>query len=733
MKNDKKLEYEHFHYPLDEMSWKTALPTVTKTSSEKITENPKVSVIIANYNNAPYLERMMESLVHQTLGIENIQVLFVDDRSTDNSLELIKPYCQSYPNIEIYLLDKNTGGAHGPRNVGILHARGDYLVILDADDWYAADGLENLYQLLEKSGDGIAFGGVARSKNGQLDLLSRAYIDVDNEISNRPISDLPYDFYNWLGPQGNMVRHSLVKENNLHFIDQRVADDVTFFYQALQLSQTISQTQKITTYVNRDDDNISLSKNINETFLLGWLRSLSYMLANYPDTESLQKFITRRLEWLLVDFTLRWDTKYGLSLVSLHHFRELLADYLSDLTFNPEKYFSLDIYSYIWQFLQAEEDEKLLKFVAWHTLPSIDKQLEKIDALYYFVPEDKNLPSVNLPLIKGKKVLIDDKEIKIHFDYYIAEDPDYIEFRNDSALDTSLRKKAHKLSEVSYETQMTRAEYEQLKAGDYKVHVVLKNQTEYLIAIDQLQIYCGADTLLSDREGVLALHKIADTGFYLAFKALDPTYLGQFIKVLSTLDENGDFIFELPHGEKISLEKYNNSLIAFPQTYDSLSESERSKKYSCQAGIYRLVKEMTLHQENETTELTLKVGTVLTVTHVRFDTNDEVLLVTSLGQVKFDASALEAITEPVEVVALKNIYSYSEADFSKEAKKKHYLQGTTLKVSRLDFSKSYRPRLVTEDGNYITENPNFVAFTANGNTASKPPLWQVLVPNRRLK
>lgn len=67
---------------------------------------------------------MMNSLVHQTLGIENIQVLFVDDRSTDNSLELIKPYFQSYPNIEIYLLDKNTGGAHGPRNVGLLHARG---------------------------------------------------------------------------------------------------------------------------------------------------------------------------------------------------------------------------------------------------------------------------------------------------------------------------------------------------------------------------------------------------------------------------------------------------------------------------------------------------------------------------------------------------------------------------------------------------------------------------------
>ena len=51
---------------------------------------------------------MLTSLVTQTIGIENMQVLFIDDRSTDNSLDIIKPYLEKFPNIELYHLDKNT-------------------------------------------------------------------------------------------------------------------------------------------------------------------------------------------------------------------------------------------------------------------------------------------------------------------------------------------------------------------------------------------------------------------------------------------------------------------------------------------------------------------------------------------------------------------------------------------------------------------------------------------------
>ncbi|XHB96263.1 glycosyltransferase [Lactococcus garvieae] len=140
----------------------------------------------------------------------------------------------------------------------------EYLVILDADDWYAENGLETLANLLDKSESSIVFGGIVRVQNERKELFSPAYVEKD--IIDRPISELPYDFFNWMGPQGNMMRTSVVIEHNLHFVNQRVADDVTFFYQILRYSKTISQTKELTIYLNRDEDNMSLSKTVNETF-----------------------------------------------------------------------------------------------------------------------------------------------------------------------------------------------------------------------------------------------------------------------------------------------------------------------------------------------------------------------------------------------------------------------------------------------------------------------------------
>ncbi|MDU0402434.1 putative glycosyltransferase EpsH [Lactococcus lactis] len=135
-------EFKTYNFDLNDYSWKEKLPSVTVEKSERIGNRPKISVIIANYNNSPYLERMMNSLVNQSIGIENLQILFVDDRSTDDSVDKVQTFMKKYPNIELYVLDENTGGAHGPRNVGLLYAKGEYLVILDADDWYAQRGLK---------------------------------------------------------------------------------------------------------------------------------------------------------------------------------------------------------------------------------------------------------------------------------------------------------------------------------------------------------------------------------------------------------------------------------------------------------------------------------------------------------------------------------------------------------------------------------------------------------------
>lgn len=405
-------EFEMFQYHLESTEWQTSLPTFQLNTSKKSPTSPKVSVIIANFNNAPYLNKMMDSLMDQTIGLEHLQIMFIDDKSTDNSLEIIMPYLDKYQSVEIYALDENTGGAHGPRNIGILNARGEYLVFLDADDWYDLEALGYLSQLLDASGDDFAVSGLVQSKNGEISLKSKPYF-YDGDFKNRSIQDLPSEFYGWLGPQAIMVRRSLVIDNNLHFVNQRVADDVTFFYEAMRFAKTITQGSLLTTYLNRDNDNVGLSKAINRNFMISWLRALSYINDTFPDDISKERFLARRLEWLIHDFCLKRNIGYKYSKARLKDFKEQLDNYLGSLFFNPSQYFRNDFRKSTWELLEKNDIPGLYRFVFLFSVRWVLNRKLKLktrtDNTYYYPQLLKSLPSTRLDAyvdavknIKGK-------------------------------------------------------------------------------------------------------------------------------------------------------------------------------------------------------------------------------------------------------------------------------------------------------------------------------------------
>lgn len=99
----------------------------------------KVSVLVAVYNSEDYLGQCLDSLRWQTMG--NLQVICVDDASTDRSLEILRQYQAIDPRIEVIGLPENHGQAYA-RNVALRQARGEYICFLDSDDWMADDSLE---------------------------------------------------------------------------------------------------------------------------------------------------------------------------------------------------------------------------------------------------------------------------------------------------------------------------------------------------------------------------------------------------------------------------------------------------------------------------------------------------------------------------------------------------------------------------------------------------------------
>ena len=110
------------------------------------TENVKISVVMPVYNASDYLRPALDSVVHQTLT--DIELICVDDGSTDNSLSIIKEYQQTDERIRI--LTENNAGPSIARNKGMARARGEYVIFLDADDFYDETLLEKLYNLAEE-------------------------------------------------------------------------------------------------------------------------------------------------------------------------------------------------------------------------------------------------------------------------------------------------------------------------------------------------------------------------------------------------------------------------------------------------------------------------------------------------------------------------------------------------------------------------------------------------------
>ena len=131
----------------------------------KINYTPKVSVIIPVYNVEEYLRECLDSVVNQTL--KEIEIICVDDGSTDNSLEILKEYAKKDSRITVITQQNLHAGV--ARNAGLAVARGEYLSFLDSDDFFELNMLEETYE-------------VAKTENS--DLTFYQYKNYNNEITD---------------------------------------------------------------------------------------------------------------------------------------------------------------------------------------------------------------------------------------------------------------------------------------------------------------------------------------------------------------------------------------------------------------------------------------------------------------------------------------------------------------------------------------------------------------------
>ena len=199
------------------------------------TAKPKLSILIPIYNASKYLHQSLDSATRQT--IDDIEIICINDGSTDKSLDIIKKYTKCDKRITI--IDKPNSGYGDSMNRGLAIARGEYVAILEPDDWYEPDMLSSLYQLATKYNLDVIKGDFYQYSNQT--KHNRQYHLFRPGLCNKVLNSNQDTFIYSLQPSiwSAIYRRGFLNKNNIEFLDTPGASyqDTSFNFKVFALAK----------------------------------------------------------------------------------------------------------------------------------------------------------------------------------------------------------------------------------------------------------------------------------------------------------------------------------------------------------------------------------------------------------------------------------------------------------------------------------------------------------------
>lgn len=198
-----------------------------------MTDKIKLSIIVPVYNAEEFLEKCLTSLVNQT--IIDVEIILVDDGSTDRSLEICKAFAADDSRIRIF--EQENSGQSVARNLGLDNAIGEYIAFADSDDWVDENFYEKLLEAAIRNSADIACGSVIREKKsaGKIRVNykeEKVYLKAQEKID---AAGVPNMCYVW----NKVYRTGFLKSIDLRFVNGMVFEDTDFVTRAIYYSNKI--------------------------------------------------------------------------------------------------------------------------------------------------------------------------------------------------------------------------------------------------------------------------------------------------------------------------------------------------------------------------------------------------------------------------------------------------------------------------------------------------------------
>jgi len=360
---------------------------IIHTSNEK--NKYRISVVIPIHNTGIKLKRTLTSIEHQTFGIHNIEILMVNDCSTDDvTINILNEFVQKQ-SFKLIDLKENQGRPGIPRNIGIKEASADYIMFLDHDDFFEISALEKLY-------DEILY-----KENNSLDLVFGAYatvidekstIDFDENDKNGYVKNLTESPRLLLYPAPSVWTKLFKKDviiNNNIFFPHILGEDAIFVDKFLLNADGIKYLQK-TLIAFHDLGKQSITNNVTLRYLRESVASEQY-LEKYFEIKNKSEYFKYRMD-VLANFHLKkyinqsdlTEKEIRLVFPKYKWAMEQIQKYGSDLLYDK----------YVYDRILANDVEQIIKI----KLPYFDKQ----NILYITILDESN----SFPLIDSLDKLL---------------------------------------------------------------------------------------------------------------------------------------------------------------------------------------------------------------------------------------------------------------------------------------------------------------------------------------
>lgn len=223
----------------------------------------KISLIIPVYNAEKYLRDLLESIINQTMDYRQIQVIMVDDFSTDNSRDIMDEYAKKYDNFISEKLSQNNRFAGTARNRGMELAEGEFLMFADADDFLPESACQTMYDAINlKNADFIIGNYINADEDGTVwekpIFNTEKYTDFKLDIK-----DYTKSFFVLNGSACNKIfRRNFVKEHNIQFLEKVPAEDAFFVTSCFMESENVYYIKDVM-YCYRQRNAVSGEKSVS--------------------------------------------------------------------------------------------------------------------------------------------------------------------------------------------------------------------------------------------------------------------------------------------------------------------------------------------------------------------------------------------------------------------------------------------------------------------------------------